>query len=62
MCGLGLPPIACSQKLASAIPKKDWGQSKVVCFAQVAELVDAIDSKSIDGNIMRVRFSPWAQN
>ena len=28
--------------------------------AQVAELVDAIDSKSIDGNIMRVRFSPWA--
>ena len=30
-------------------------------FAQVAELVDAIDSKSIDGNIMRVRFSPWAQ-
>ena len=29
-------------------------------FAQVAELVDAIDSKSIDGNIMRVRFSPWA--
>lgn len=29
--------------------------------AQVAELVDAIDSKSIDGNIMRVRFSPWAQ-
>ena len=35
-------------------------QSKAVCFAQVAELVDAIDSKSIDGNIMRVRFSPWA--
>ena len=31
-------------------------------LAQVAELVDAIDSKSIDGNIMRVRFSPWAQN
>ena len=30
--------------------------------AQVAELVDAIDSKSIDGNIMRVRFSPWALN
>ncbi len=30
-------------------------------IAQVAELVDAIDSKSIDGNIMRVRFSPWAQ-
>ena len=29
-------------------------------LAQVAELVDAIDSKSIDGNIMRVRFSPWA--
>ena len=29
-------------------------------IAQVAELVDAIDSKSIDGNIMRVRFSPWA--
>ena len=28
----------------------------------MAELVDAIDSKSIDGNIMRVRFSPWAQN
>ena len=27
----------------------------------MAELVDAIDSKSIDGNIMRVRFSPWAQ-
>ncbi len=26
----------------------------------MAELVDAIDSKSIDGNIMRVRFSPWA--
>ena len=23
-------------------------------------MVDAIDSKSIDGNIMRVRFSPWA--
>ena len=32
----------------------------VIKFAQVAELVDAIDSKSIDGNIMRVRFSPWA--
>ena len=47
--------------LASAIQKTDWGQSKAVCFAQVAELVDAIDSKSIDGNIMRVRFSPWAQ-
>ncbi len=31
-------------------------------IAQVAELVDAIDSKSIDGNIMRVRFSPWAQS
>ena len=30
--------------------------------AQVAELVDAIDSKSIDGNIMRVRFSPWAHS
>lgn len=29
--------------------------------ARVAELVDAIDSKSIDGNIMRVRFSPRAQ-
>ena len=28
--------------------------------ARVAELVDAIDSKSIDGNIMRVRFSPRA--
>lgn len=28
----------------------------------MAELVDAIDSKSIDGNIMRVRFSPWAHN
>ncbi len=28
----------------------------------MAELVDAIDSKSIDGNIMRVRFSLWAQN
>ncbi len=27
----------------------------------MAELVDAIDSKSIDGNIMRVRFSLWAQ-
>ena len=27
----------------------------------MAELVDAIDSKSIDGNIMGVRFSPWAQ-
>ena len=31
-------------------------------LAQVAELVDAIDSKSIDGNIMRVQFSPWAHN
>jgi hypothetical protein len=31
-----------------------------VCTARVAELVDAIDSKSIDGNIMRVRFSPRA--
>ncbi len=30
--------------------------------ARVAELVDAIDSKSIDGNIMRVRFSPRAQS
>ena len=30
--------------------------------AQVAELVDAIDSKSIVGNNMRVRFSPWAHN
>ncbi len=26
----------------------------------MAELVDAMDSKSIDGNIMRVRFSLWA--
>ncbi|MDQ5954447.1 MAG: hypothetical protein QG583_375 [Patescibacteria group bacterium] len=30
-------------------------------IAQMAELVDAMDSKSIDGNIMRVRFSLWAQ-
>ena len=29
-------------------------------IAQVAELVDAIDSKSIGGNIMRVQVSPWA--
>ena len=29
--------------------------------AAVAELVDALDSKSSDGNIMRVRFSPAAQ-
>lgn len=29
--------------------------------ARVAELVDAIDSKSIEGNLMRVRFSPRAQ-
>ncbi len=28
----------------------------------MAELVDAMDSKSIDGNIMRVRFSLWAHN
>ncbi len=28
----------------------------------MAELVDAKDSKSFDGNIMRVRFSLWAQN
>lgn len=33
----------------------------LVSEAQVAELVDAIDSKSIVGNNMRVRFSPWAQ-
>ena len=33
---------------------------KPVNKAQVAELVDAIDSKSIGSNIMRVRFSPWA--
>ncbi len=35
-------------------------EHKAVNFAQVAELVDAIDSKSIVGNNMRVRFSPWA--
>ena len=29
-------------------------------IAVVAELVDAIDSKSIEGNLMRVRFSPAA--
>lgn len=29
--------------------------------AAVAELVDAQDSKSCDGNIMRVRVSPAAQ-
>jgi hypothetical protein len=29
-------------------------------YAQVAELVDALDSKSSSGNRVRVRFSPWA--
>ena len=35
-----------------------WISSK---FAVVAELVDAIDSKSIGGNPMRVQVSPAAQ-
>lgn len=30
-------------------------------FAQVAELVDALDSKSSGSNIVRVRFPPWVQ-
>jgi hypothetical protein len=29
--------------------------------AEVAELVDALDSKSSDGNIVRVRFPPSVQ-
>ncbi len=28
----------------------------------MAELVDALDSKSCDSNIVRVRFPLWAQN
>ncbi len=36
------------------------GKTPSLREAQMAELVDAIDSKSIDGNIMRVRFSLWA--
>ena len=31
-------------------------------FAQVAELVDALDSKSSSSNRVRVRFPPWAPN
>lgn|GEM_PF-7111049 len=57
---INCPRLPARTMLASVIQKTDWGQNKAVCFAQVAELVDAIDSKSIDGNIMRVRFSPWA--
>jgi hypothetical protein len=33
-----------------------------VWIAQVAELVDAIDSKSIGSNTMRVQVSPWAHS
>ena len=33
----------------------------MVVHAAVAELVDAIDSKSIGGNLMRVQVSPAAQ-
>lgn len=29
--------------------------------AQVAELVDALDSKSSGSDIVRVRFPPWVQ-
>lgn len=29
-------------------------------YAQVAELVDALDSKSSVGNIVRVQVPPWA--
>lgn len=37
-----------------------WVFANFSLLAQVAELVDALDSKSNSGNRVRVRFPPWA--
>ena len=56
---------ACQRRACSVACRRG---SEVACLAtlqsrknaQVAELVDALDSKSSSGNRVRVRFSPWA--
>ena len=34
----------------------------IYTLARVAELVDARDLKSLEGNLMPVRLRPWADN